>query len=222
MKGPYVKCWDPARDGGYREGKQVRKTSVGWQNPRAPEAEQGKGTGTDKSETETEKQPRREGGDQKGEALRPPSLEALRPELPGQLRGRRKPFQTGGWGWKCQAAGQVAMATETKRRAEKRLGQRPQAEGPQLLVVPGEALACPPGQELRGCWRTCNLSGGPAGSVLSRCQDGLCRSPAWTSTAPSVQWVELLSCPSSWGDKEEGAGVGGTGQPTSDQHELTK
>lgn len=76
-----------------------------------------------------QKQPQKE-ETRRVETLLPPSLEALpsgpqQPELPGQLRGRRKPFQTGGWVWKCQVASQVAMATQTKREAEKRLGQRP-------------------------------------------------------------------------------------------------
>lgn len=52
--------------GRYREGRQVRKTSVGWQSPRAQEAAQQKARETDKPETETKKQPQREGRHQKG------------------------------------------------------------------------------------------------------------------------------------------------------------
>lgn len=53
--------------GRHREGRQVGKTSVDWQSPRAQEAAQGNGRETDKPETETKKQPQREGRDQKGE-----------------------------------------------------------------------------------------------------------------------------------------------------------
>lgn len=139
MKGPYVKYWHPARDGEAQRGKAGKKDQCGLAVPQNTGgcAREGEGRETDKPETEMQKQPQKE-ETRRVETLLPPSLEALpggpqqrgweeapRPELPGQLRGRRKPFQTGGWVWKCQVASRVAMATQTKRGAEKRLGQRP-------------------------------------------------------------------------------------------------
>lgn len=140
MKGPYVKYWNPARDGEAQRGKAGKEDQCGLaKSPRAQEAVQRKGRETDKPEAETEKQPQMEGRDQKdgspaaafpgGPTRQPPAVRmggGSQARATGtQLRGRRKPFQTGGWVWKCQSASQVAMATETKREAEKRLGQRP-------------------------------------------------------------------------------------------------
>lgn len=171
--------------GRHREERQVRKTSVDWQSPRTQETAQGNARETDKPVTETKKQPQREGRDQKGgrpaaafpggSTRQPPAVRmggGSRPELPGQL-------QTGGWGWKCQAASQVAMATETKRGAEKRLGQRP-TRGPSCWWSLGKprSPSWTGAQSCRWTDRQGSLSGGPAGSALSRCQDLLCCSPA--------------------------------------------
>lgn len=134
-----MKYWHPARDGEAQRGKAGKEDQRGLAEPQNTGgcAREGEGRETDKPETEMQKQPQKE-ETRRVETLLPPSLEALPggpqqlgweqapgPELLGQLRGRRKPFQTGGWVWKCQVASLVAMATETKRGAEKRLGQRP-------------------------------------------------------------------------------------------------
>lgn len=73
MNGPYVKYWDLAREGRHREGKQVRKTSVSWQCPRAQEAVQGKRnnlSGKEETRRVEALQPPREGPHRQPPAVR--------------------------------------------------------------------------------------------------------------------------------------------------------
>ena len=62
----------------------------------------------------------------------PRSPLAVRVGGDSQDSGKRKLLQAGSWdwGWKCQAASQVAMATETKRVAEEWLGMGIPKRGP--------------------------------------------------------------------------------------------
>lgn len=127
-----MKYWDPAKDGGGR----VRKSS--WQRPRAQGlCKGGGGGGGPKPETETKKQPPRKARGQ--EAGHPaatfpggPTQKLSAPSSEGGGDSQAKAIRTALWeeeaapgwglGWKCQVASQVAMATETKRGAEKRPG----------------------------------------------------------------------------------------------------
>lgn len=62
----------------------------------------------------------------------PRSPPAVRVGGDSQDSGKRKLLQAGswGWGWKCQEASEVAMATETKRVAEEWLGTGIPKRGP--------------------------------------------------------------------------------------------
>lgn len=93
----------------------------------------------------------------------PPSLEALprssqppavrvevtpRPKLPGQLHGRRKLLQAGGWAGSAKWPARLPWPQRQREGLRRGREQGPQ-EGPQPLVGPREAQAVPDGQELR-------------------------------------------------------------------------
>lgn len=214
--------------GRHGEGRWVRKSSVGWQSPRAEAAVQRRRE-TDQPETKIKKQPQRK----ENRRWKPSSHLPQRPypaspiQQPlvvrvggdSQARATRTALweeeAAPGWGLglKCQVAGQVAMATETKTGTEERLGtgaprRAPAAAGP--WGSPGSLYwtGVEHQQELMGSQpfrRACRFSSIQVlGSACSGCQDLPCCSPALFSRwSPSA-------VPASRGQR---AGVGGP-QPT--------
>lgn len=129
-----MKYWDPAKDGG---GAGAGKEEQLAETQSTGAVQGGGGGGGAKPETETKKQPPRKARGQ--EAGHPaatfpggPTQKLSAPSSEGGGDSQAKATRTAPWeeeaapgwglGWKCQVASQVAMATETKRGAEKRPG----------------------------------------------------------------------------------------------------
>lgn len=226
-----MKYWDPAKDGGVG-GKEEQLAET--QSTAAVQGGGGAGGGGQSQRLKPRSNLPGKQGARRLDTQQPPSLEALprssqppavrvevtpRPKLPGQLCGRRKLLQAGGWAGSAKWPARLPWPQRQREGLRRGREQGPQ-EGPQPLVGPREAQAESCWTGAQRCWWTGSLSGGHAGSVLSRCWAwSMCQNP-WTVQLPEPQFRLFSRWSPSTVLAPERQKRGRCNQP-SGQHELT-